>query len=142
MKRHQNLVKLSKDHHEGLILAQLIKKNSPPYKGLPVDVVGKREYTINFFGSELKKHFENEEKILLPVVKRIDQELDKLLKRMLDEHKQISSLIDKLKAGDDNENVLDQLGNLLEQHIRMEERELFEKIQIVCSEEILNQIKI
>ncbi len=142
MKRHQSLIKLSKDHHDGLILAQLIKKNSPPYKGLPSDIEGKREYTINFYSSELKKHFEDEEKILLPVVKNINPEIDTLLDRMLDDHKKISLLIDKLKAGNDNENTLDQLGNLLEGHIRMEERKLFERIQSVCSVEILNQIKI
>lgn len=141
MKRHKNLIKLSKDHHDGLILAQLIKKNSPPYKGLPTDTEGKREYTLNFFNLDLIKHFEAEEKILLPLVKGIDNELDRLLQLMIDDHRQVYKLIDDIKIGIEVEDTLDKLGNLLERHIRMEERELFDRIQNVCSDDILNQIQ-
>ncbi len=141
MKRHKNLIKLSKDHHNGLILAQLIKKSSPPYKGLPTTSEGKKEYTLNFYNLDLIKHFEAEEKILMPLVNGIDNELDRLLKVMIDDHRQVNKLIDEIKIGNDVENTLDKLGYLLEHHIRMEERELFDKIQNVCSQDILNQIQ-
>lgn len=141
MKRHKNLIKLSKDHHDGLILAQLIKKDSPPYKGLPATSEGKREYTLNFFNLDLIKHFDEEEKILMPLVKGIDNELDRLLKVMIDDHRQVYKLIDDLKIGNEVEDTLDKLGNLLERHIRMEERELFDRIQNVCRDDILNQIQ-
>lgn len=142
MKRHKNLIKLSKDHHDGLILAQLIKKNSPPYKGLPTTTEGKKEYTLNFYNLDLIKHFEAEEKILMPLVKGIDNELDRLLQLMISEHEQVYKLIDDLKLGNEVEDTLDKLGNLLEKHIRMEERELFDRIQNLCNDDILNQIQL
>ena len=77
MKRHKALIPLSHDHHHGLLLAQLIKKNAPDYKGLPKDLNGKIKYTIDIYNSSLKQHFDDEEKILFPAVTGKDALLDK-----------------------------------------------------------------
>lgn len=140
MKRHPSLIKLSKDHHDGLILAQMIKKNTPAYKGMPADTNGKREYVLTFWDKELNLHFQQEEKILLPVVQGKDDKLDKLCNQMIDEHRVIESLVEKLKSGIENENTLNELGAALDKHIRMEERELFERIQEVLDEKTLNEL--
>ena len=55
MKRHEALAPLSRDHHEALILSQLLKKDSPAYKGLPVTVEGKVNYAVGFFEKNLKR---------------------------------------------------------------------------------------
>ena len=65
MKRHTALIPLSQDHHHGLLLAQLIKKNAPEYKGLPKDLIGKMNYTNDIYNTELEHHFEDEEKLCI-----------------------------------------------------------------------------
>ncbi len=70
MKRHPALYPLSHDHHQGLILAQQLKKGAPQYKGMPSTLEEKKNYTISFYNNELKKHFYDEEKILFPLCKR------------------------------------------------------------------------
>ena len=140
MKRHSALHKLSHDHHHGLILANLIKKNAPKYKNLPNTIDGKVEHTIYFYNTELVKHFHNEEEILFPSAKGKGESLDKLIKEIILEHKKIKSLVDLLKTTNNYEEALDELGNLLESHIRKEERELFPVIEKVLSATELEQI--
>ena len=57
MRRHPCLIALSHDHHRGLLLAQLTKKDAPPYKTLPQTTEGKIEYAMNAWTNELEKHF-------------------------------------------------------------------------------------
>lgn len=141
MKRHKSLIRLSKEHHDGLILAQMIKKGAPQYKGMPSDSAGKKEYTINFFHNYLIKHFDDEENILMKNLQGKDSVLDELFKQMINEHIEIKILIEKIKSEKNYENYLDELGYKLESHIRMEERELFERIQNVIDEKTLNALE-
>ncbi|AFN74871.1 Hemerythrin HHE cation binding domain protein [Melioribacter roseus P3M-2] len=138
MKRHPSLVELSKEHHDGLILAQILKKDAPAYRDLPSDREGKRKYALQFYREDLVKHFYKEEKILLPFCSGISPELDKLFQRMLEEHKRLEKLFDKLKNESDYENAMHEIGKLLDDHIRMEERELFESVQKHLDEEKLS----
>ena len=101
MKRHKGLIPLSQDHHHGLMLAQLIKKGAPEYKGLPTDLIGKVNYVKESWEKELKLHFENEENILFPFVKSKDEVIDTLIDDILDEHKHIESLVKKLDTHPD-----------------------------------------
>jgi hemerythrin-like domain-containing protein len=140
MKRHIALYSLSHDHHQGLILAQQIKKGVPQYKGMPSTVEGKRDYTIQFYDSELKRHFANEEEILFPAAKNKNAVVDKLIAEIILEHRKMEALIRVLGKTDRFENVLDELGHLLEKHIRKEERELFMEIEKVLSEDELKVI--
>ncbi len=142
MKRHESLISLSRQHHDALILAQLIKKNSPPYKGLPTDTKGKREYTLYMFRDHLVPHFEAEELILIPFITGKDKTIDILSEEIVSEHKKITDLIEFIRIEKDTEENLDQLGNILSSHIRKEERELFEKIQIVFTRTQLKKLKI
>jgi hemerythrin-like domain-containing protein len=141
MKRHPSLIRLSKEHHDGLILAQLIKKDAPIYKGMPSSPKGKKEYTLHFYKTELIKHFEVEERILIPEIKDHNNTIDKLCDKVLDEHKKLNSYIEKLLEDDAYEEILNQFGILLESHIRMEERELFEEIQKQFDHEFLNRLE-
>jgi len=140
MKRHPSLYTLSHDHHQGLILAQQLKKGAPQYKGMPSTLEAKKEYTIQFYNSELKRHFAEEEEILFPAVKSKNAVIDKLIAEVISEHRKMESLILDLEKTDDLGNTLDELGQLLEKHIRKEERELFTEIEIVLSEDELKTI--
>ena len=140
MKRHPALYQLSHDHHQGLILAQQLKKGSPQYKGMPSTLDGKKEYAISFYKTELVKHFEDEEKILFPSVIKRNDEVDDLVEEAISEHRKIESLIDDLRRKNDVADLLDELGRLLENHIRKEERILFPKVEEILSDEELAKI--
>jgi iron-sulfur cluster repair protein YtfE (RIC family) len=141
LKRHKALHTLSHDHHQGLILSQLIKKGSPRYKKLPHTLEGKKDYTIRFYNDELRKHFEDEEKILFPMVKGKDDEIDNMVEEIISEHAKIKQLINKVESDEDVENKMDELGYILEMHIRKEERILFGKIQEILSEDELTALE-
>lgn len=141
MIRHQALIELSKDHQKGLMLAQLLKADAPAYKGLPTDLHGKMNYAIETFHSDLKKHFDDEEKILFPFVKGKDSECDKLIDELLDEHLFLSKNISQLNDSQKLSDKLDSIGKNLEQHIRKEERILFNKIQELLTDNELEILK-
>lgn len=140
MKRHESLVQLSRDHHQALILAQLIKKNAPAYKGMPTTLPGKIIYAVNLFNTELKKHFEKEE-AMLQLVNEMYPAINKISGEIFEEHIALSALFLSLEGSADQENLLDELGNKLDAHIRKEERILFPLIQDYCTEEQLLQLK-
>jgi iron-sulfur cluster repair protein YtfE (RIC family) len=137
MKRHPSLYTLSHDHHQGLILAQQLKKGAPQYKGMPSTLEDKKDYTISFYKTELVKHFQDEEKILFPAVKNKNDDVNKRIDEIISEHRKMELLIEDLEKTDQLENVLDELGWLLEKHIRKEERELFIEIEKVLTDEEL-----
>ena len=140
MKRHPSLYTLSHDHHQGLILAQQLKKGAPQYKGMPSTLADKKDYTISFYKTELVKHFQDEEEILFPAVKNKNNELDIKISEIISEHRKMDSIVKGLEKTQMLENVLDEFGQLLEKHIRKEERELFVEIEKVLSEEELQVI--
>lgn len=141
MKRHPSIVVLSRDHQKGLMLAQLLKKNAPPYKGLPTDVEGKMKYAIETFQTDLIKHFEDEEKILFPASKGKSNECDKLVEELLKEHKFFFNEISKLEQSEKLSDQLNLIGFKLESHIRKEERILFNLIQEILTEDELRDIE-
>ncbi len=141
LKRNKALHILSHDHHHGLLLAQLIIKGSPQYKNMPDTTEGKKDYSIRFYYDELIKHFEDEEKILFPAVKGKDVKIDNLFEEIITEHKKIKQLINRLESDEDIENILDELGSILESHIRKEERILFGKIQEILTEDELTALE-
>mgnify|MGYP000436372509 CR=1 FL=1 len=141
MKRHSALVRLSKDHHQGLLLAQVLLMNDKAYKGYPTDTKGKADYTIAFFNSELIQHFKIEEEILFQLVKNLDTELNRLIEEITSEHKKLYELIENIKINNESAELLKEFGKLLESHIRKEERILFEMIQELADDSLMRVIK-
>lgn len=140
MKRHDSLVPLSREHHEVLILAQLLKTDVPDYKGLPDNPHDKFALLKEKFESVMKPHFELEEKIT-DEIKGKFHEIDKLSSEIIDEHEQITRSIKELENSTDLPGDLDSLGCLMELHVRKEEREWFSLIQKLLGDEYLNKLK-
>ena len=141
MKRHPALIPLSHDHHHGLLLAQLLKRNAPEYHGLPKDLIGKMNFAKEMFYKELEHHFKDEEDFVFPYLKGKDVELDNLISEILSEH---IILKEKILSLNDNPKLIDQLdeiGKILNEHIRKEERVLFEKAQTILNDEELKMIE-
>ena len=134
IKRHKSLQPLSRDHHQGLILAQQLKKTAPTYKGMPSELEQKRDFAISFYNSDLKSHFHNEEEILFAMVKNRDDNVDRLIDDIVNEHRKLESLFLEIENSAELENKLDELGWLLEKHIRKEERNLFGEIEKILTD--------
>ena len=139
MKRHPSLAHLSREHHPALILARLLQKDAPAYKGLPTDIDGKVTYALKFYKEQLLSHFEEEEKVL-KLVTGTNEELDLLVQTIFREHEQLHESFTLISNHQDVAGYIDKLGRALENHIRKEERELFPLIQQSCSEGVMIEI--
>jgi hemerythrin-like domain-containing protein len=130
--RDKALQPLSRQHHQGLMVSLLLSK------GLKKNLATKpmRDFILQYWQDDLCKHFELEEETLKPLASSYAS-LDSLITRMLLEHQQIVLLISRIN----NEARVEQLDTIkafadqLELHIRFEERELFEQLQLTLSAE-------
>jgi iron-sulfur cluster repair protein YtfE (RIC family) len=141
MKRHPALVHLSRDHYFGLLLAQQMKHGAAPYHGYPTDTEGKIQYLLSDYEEKLKPHFAAEENILFPAVKNLSPEISSLVDELVSEHREIFSLIEGVNAASDKKEQMNKIGVLLDQHIRKEERQLFELVQQIMNESELLELE-
>ncbi|MGE5817405.1 MAG: hemerythrin domain-containing protein [Deltaproteobacteria bacterium] len=124
--RHSSLVPLSHDHHHGLALALRCRRQALGQLK-PVGVKGLRERAQEFrefFAGNLVNHFRAEEEVLFPEISARIPESRDLIDLLVREHEQMRSAIRNLQEEGLAKLVFD-LGDLLERHIRKEERELF-----------------
>ena len=135
MKRHKTIIPLSHDHHVMLKMAQGIKKNFIKTELGTSSISNKVKHVINVYNTELLPHFNHEETILFPLAKGKNAELDKLIDDIVEEHDKIGELIQKIEDGNREQN-LDNLGFLIESHIRNEERVVFTKIEETLGDEL------
>jgi hemerythrin superfamily protein len=129
IKRIEELQPLSRDHHYGLLLGWKIKQGVS--KNVEAERIG--SYVDWFYKNFLVDHFEMEERWVFPVLGASDP----LVKQALQEHRQIEKMIDEK---DHSYSHLLKFGEKLTDHIRFEERQLFNKIQEVASEDQLAEI--
>lgn len=140
MKRHISLQPLSREHHSGLLLAQLLRKDMPDYMGMPKDNAGKATYALTQFHEVLDEHFKKEEN-LLTLCKHMRPDLDILIDEVFAEHETLKAYFHQLDAAAVTEDQLDRIGQLLNNHIRKEERVLFPMLEHFCSVEQLEQFR-
>ena len=87
---------------------------------------------------ELEAHFAVEEQVLFPAIKgRIDEPL--LVDRLVEEHREIEDRIRDL-AAEPEERRLRAFAQILNDHIRSEERELFQQAQEHLNREELDEL--
>lgn len=141
MKRSEALAPLSREHHDTLILAQLLKKNAPQYKGLPTDTEGKAAYAINQFNTHIREHFTKEEQVF-DMAMQVDAEIDTLIAEIRSEHTNLTNMFNSLADATNRDDALDELGWLLESHVRKEERILFPMLEQYGSPALLKEIHI
>lgn len=125
--RHSSLIPLSHDHHHGLALALRCRKQSLG-QIKPMGAEGLRERSAEvsqFFAAELVPHFRAEEEVLFPLMRSAVPDSVPIVEQLLQEHEQIQAMVENLKGGQGLSKILFDLGDLLERHIRCEERELF-----------------
>ena len=122
--RHSTLKPFSRDHHTGLVHANRLVRSAD---GDPATrCVAARDF-LDAWHAEIAQHFEDEEWLLLDLMSQCD------VNRLNSEHAQLRALVTEatrqLAASTPDANWVRHLGQLLHDHIRWEERELFPKLQ-------------
>jgi iron-sulfur cluster repair protein YtfE (RIC family) len=88
-----------------------------------------RDTFLAYWDDDGRRHFREEEEILLPACAEFMDVEQPLVARVLTDHVWIRHLADQARGEDPTLAVLHDLGRRLEQHIRREERELFPQIE-------------
>jgi hemerythrin HHE cation binding domain-containing protein len=124
MKRDPALTSLSRDHHQALVVAQKLRRATSGTAGQS------RAALLRYWEAHGRLHFRLEEEVLLPAYAGHGDPHHPLLARALCDHVAIRHAVDK-QAGRPAIRVaeLHQLGGLLGDHIRLEERQLFPLIE-------------
>ena len=131
IKRNENLITLSKDHHFGLLFCWKIRQGLKA----EIELDRIRKYINYFWEFHLKQHFIEEETILFNQVK------DRLCEDGFNQHKEIRNLITRLKVSTkEDETAYALLASLVDKHIRFEERILFPYLESVLPVEKLAYI--
>lgn len=131
IKRSGAIVELSRDHHFVLLLVWKIRE------GLKKSVEFERivKYMLHFYEAELLPHLKDEEKYIYDKIPS-DNELKN---QAVAEREKIYAALDYLRNNPADERVLREFAELLENHVRFEERRLFDFFQHNASEAELSQ---
>jgi hemerythrin-like domain-containing protein len=117
MKRAAALQPLSREHLGALLVAKRLRSAD--------DAEGAAQDFLDFWKRDGQRHFRIEEEVLL-LGWAAYGELDEAgVARMLDEHLRIRREVLRLQDGAVSLDRLRQLGSLLHDHVRFEERQLF-----------------
>ena len=135
MKRSEALAPLSRDHHQGLLVALQLKRAD-------ADTASQaREAFLSFFEQEGARHFRAEEEVLLPAYARRGEPDEDAVVRVLVEHVDLRRRAQDLAAeAAPDVAELHGLGERLEGHIRHEERVLFPMIEEALPVEELERL--
>jgi hemerythrin-like domain-containing protein len=131
MKRHPSLREFSDDHHQGLVNARRLRRAASGEGSNPASTA---QDFLDFWRRDTSHHFRKEEDVLLPVLARYGGDLDERpILQMLTQHARIRGLAmqlsDELEQEEVRKDTLRTLGEQLEAHIRLEEREVFPLIE-------------
>lgn len=114
MRRDDRLIELSREHHTALKLARQLQR------GTATEEAGTRAIaSLQALRAELEHHFRDEEQRLLPMLRDADE--TPIAERLCAEHRELRALM----AAPDTADARTRLGQLLEAHVRFEEREMF-----------------
>ncbi|TVR61850.1 MAG: hypothetical protein EA422_12115 [Gemmatimonadales bacterium] len=122
MKRHETLQPLSREHQKGLVLAKRLRDSSG---GSGQERDRALAAFTHAWNRELMGHFADEERIVGPLVSL------EMRSRLLAEHAELRTLAAQAAEPGAalNPAFVEKVGRTLHDHIRWEERELFEAAQ-------------
>lgn len=138
-KRSRALKPLSAEHHQALLVAFQVRKAVAGHAeaaGAPRDMDGLMSLARRFEEKVLSAHVSAEEELLGSHLSRDD------LARLRAEHRQLLSLLKEARSGPAPQRraPLVAFADLLERHVRWEERELFPRVEEGMAEEELARV--
>lgn len=140
MKRHPSLVPLSKHHHHALVQALDIRRAAEkPAEERATAFRSVAQNFLTFWEKAGRTHFREEEEFLLPAYarhKRLDADTEVM--RMLADHAAIraavADLAEAVRANGPLDEELVELGAMLQAHVRLEEDNIFPRLEAVLGE--------
>jgi hemerythrin-like domain-containing protein len=123
MKRSEALRQLSRDHHRALEVALKLRR------ALDADAERVTREFLEFWRAHGAVHFRVEEEVLLPGAADQVAPTDPAVVRVLTDHVEIRRRARDLEVGLASVEQLNSLGELLNDHVRHEERVLFPLIE-------------
>jgi hemerythrin-like domain-containing protein len=123
VKRSAELATLSREHHVALELALRLKRATSEQADRLAAQAGE------FWRKESREHFRLEEELLLPRLARSAGSEDPDIARTLNDHAELRRRFASVDRGESDVEALEQLGQLLTDHVRFEERVLFPRIE-------------
>jgi hypothetical protein len=124
MKRSPAIASLSRDHHQTLVVAQLLRRATEE------TALEARSRFLTHWDEDARTHFRLEEEVLLPAFAGHGDPFHPLVARTLCEHVEIRHRAAALRADEAAPlRTLHELGEALNSHVRGEERELFVLIE-------------
>ncbi len=130
VKRHASLQPFSREHHQGLLLCWKIRQGFN--KSIPPERI--KQYTDWFWKQHLLAHFKAEELSIFPLLPAENS----LVQQALKEHKRLQQLFE---TTEDISTSLQLIAKELDEHIRFEERVLFNEIQQIATPDQLQTLE-
>ncbi len=133
IKRNENIVKLSQDHHASLLFCWKLRQGVK-YSAAPERMI---KYVQYFWDHHFSQHFKEEEEFLFSPLPADDK-----VQKAIEDHEKIMTFIKniELSGTEDQADILLELADLVDQHVRFEERVLFPHLEKELSEEELELI--
>jgi hemerythrin-like domain-containing protein len=143
MKRHPALIPLSRDHHDGLVQAVRLRR-AAKNGDASARLAAAREF-VEFFRNDERLHLRDEEEELFPLLLRHVQSEPAPLREARVQHLQLEGFARTLDvavvAGSVDRETLDAVGELLDAHVRLEERQLFPLIEELVPDDELRRLE-
>lgn len=132
IKRNKNIVKLSQDHHASLMFCWKLRQ------GIKHHAFTERmvKYVQYFLNQHFTPHFKEEEEILFAPLK------DNTVQKAIDDHIKIKKNINEIifSTSKNQHEQLSALADMVDEHVRYEERILFPHLEKELTEEQLENI--
>lgn len=125
--RHTN-TPVAREHQESLLLALHLQQGEKILaKTISYDPIDRAHEIVEFYNLHLAQHFEIEERILFPFIRRYVPTASDLIIELAEEHRTLEQMIDEFRreAFKDINHSLRSFGKLLENHIQKEDQQLF-----------------
>jgi hemerythrin-like domain-containing protein len=142
-RRNDALIPLTHDHHHALAQARRLRDVSKLS-----DVTERRNLAndfVNFYFGRAIRHFHEEEELFFaPLVD--EPRAKELVLRAVSDHLRLHALVRTVKRqlsdGEADSDVLAKIADLLTDHVRFEEQELFPLVEELVPEDILKEMAV
>lgn len=132
IKRNENIVKLSRDHHASLLFCWKLRQGIKYHSSIERMV----KYVQYFWNQHFTPHFKEEEEFLFAPLK------DKTVNKAIEDHIHIKASVDEIinQGSENKQEKLSALADMVDEHVRYEERILFPHLEKKLTVEQLENI--
>lgn len=134
MRRDENLIALSRQHHQMLVMAQVLKSDVPAYNAMPKTSLEKFQFLKNKLSNLIVPNFHLHRYKLYPALIEWSFSDASLMDEIKGDEEEILISINSLSEAD--EATLNEIGISIEELVRKKERQLYQKIQIECGDKL------